>query len=208
MLSGVIYTHRITDGRMSGSVYKNLDVFGRMCGDRAADCVWLVTTMWDKVRDRNVAGNRVQQLEAHFWKPLIDQGAHHRRFDNTSESAWDIIHDVTGQTVLLLQEELVDAEMKLNETSAGRALHSQAHKLFLAQKETMKQLSAEAKTKDPALARELEEEYKKIEAQLPKTMQEMDKLKIPLHRQLGLMLPSKKTRSVSIFFWKCDGNGC
>ena len=79
-------------------------------------------------------------------------------------------------------------------------------KLTLAQKETMKQLSTEAKTKDPALARELEEEYKKIEAQLPKTMQEVDKLKILSHRRLGPMLPSKKTRSVSILSWKCDGN--
>ena len=57
-------------------------------------------------------------------------------------------------------------------------------KLTPAQKETMKQLSTEAKTKDPALARELEEEYKEIEAQLPKTMQEVDKLKILSHRRV------------------------
>ena len=209
MLSGIIYTHRITDNRMSGSVCKNLDMFGRLCGDKAASRVRLVTTMWDKARDRNAAENRVPQLEGNFWKPLIDQGARHLRFDNTPKSAWDIINGLTGETVtvetdsaLLLQEELVDAKKKLNETDAGKALYSQFERLLLAQKEAMKQLSDEAKTKDPNLARELEEEYKRIEAQLQKTMEEMDKLKIPFFRRLMLTLFAKKTRSVGILFWE------
>ena len=192
---------------MSGSVCKNLDMFGRLCGDKAAERVRLVTTMWDKVKDKTVAESRVSQLEGNFWEPLIKAGARHRRFENTSKSAWDIIRDVTGETeALLLQEELVDADRKLNETTAGQALYSQVQKLLQAQKETMKQLSDEAKTKDPALARELEEEYRRIEAQLQKTMKEADELKIGWLRRLILKIFSKKTQSVSILFWKCDDN--
>ena len=193
---------------MSGSVCKNLDMFGRLCGDKAASRVRLVTTMWDKAKNRHAADSRVPQLENEFWKPLIDEGARHLKFDNTPKSAWDIINDLTGQPVtvetdsaLLLQEELVDAKKKLNETNAGKALYSQFEKLLLAQKEAMKQLSDEAKTNDPNLARELEEEYKRIEAQLQKTMEEMDKLKIPLLRRLRLLF-ARRTRSVSILFWK------
>ena len=48
-----MYLHRITDTRMSDSVYKNIQIIGRLCG-------WarLVTTMWDKANDREVAQNR------------------------------------------------------------------------------------------------------------------------------------------------------
>lgn len=42
---GIIYTHRITDNRMSGSVCKNLDMFSRLCGDGTAERVRLMTTM-------------------------------------------------------------------------------------------------------------------------------------------------------------------
>ena len=147
--------HRITDNRMTGTVSKNLDMFGRLCGDRAAKRVRMVTTMWDKAKDRNVAETRASELENKFWKPLIDEGARHHRFRNTRESAWNIIHDATGNPeALLLQEELVDTEMRLNETIAGKALYSQYQKCFQTQKETMKQLLDEAKMQqDPAMAR-------------------------------------------------------
>ena len=203
-LSGVIYTHRITDNRMSGSVCKNLDMFGRLCGDNAAKRVRLVTTMWDRVKDTNTANNRVTQLEGNFWKPLIDAGACHQKFENTRESAWDIVRGATGDSeALLLQEELVDADRRLNETTAGKALYSQFQRLLQEQKDTIKQLSEEAKAQqDPALAKELEAEYKRIEAQLQKTWQEMEELKIPWLRRLMLFF-AKKPRSVSTSFWTC-----
>ena len=203
-LSGVIYTHRITDNRMSGSVCKNLDMFGRLCGDNAAKRVRLVTTMWDRVKDTNTANNRVTQLEGNFWKPLIDAGARHQKFENTRESAWDIVRGATGDSeALLLQEELVDADRRLNETTAGKALYSQFQRLLQEQKDTIKQLSEEAKAQqDPALAKELEAEYKRIEAQLQKTWQEMEELKIPWLRRLMLFF-AKKPRSVSTLFWTC-----
>ncbi|KAG6335336.1 hypothetical protein ID866_3747 [Astraeus odoratus] len=196
-LAGVIYTHRITDNRMSGSVCKNLDMFGRLCGDKAAARVRLVTTMWDKVKDQQVASNRVAQLEGNFWKPLLEEGARHEKFrGNNQASAWKIVEGLTGDTeALLLQEELVDAERRLNETTAGKALYSQFQKLLQEQKETIKQLQEEAKAqKDPALARELQAEYDRIEAQLQKTWDEMEKLKIPLGRRIALFF-SKKTRA-------------
>ncbi|KAL4063366.1 P-loop containing nucleoside triphosphate hydrolase protein [Scleroderma yunnanense] len=200
-LSGLIYTHCIMETRMSSSICKNLDMFGRLCGDKAAQRVRLVTTMWDSMTptDRNNAGGKASQLEQKFWKPLIKSGARHRRFNNTQQSAWEIINDVTGDSVvLLLQEELVDAKRKLNETTAGRALYSQQERLLQKQKVTIKQLSDEAKVQqDPALARELEAEYKNTEAQLQKTWEEMEKLKVPFMRRIMLVF-SKKPRTHAI----------
>ncbi|KAI6025261.1 hypothetical protein PISMIDRAFT_55713, partial [Pisolithus microcarpus 441] len=135
-LSGIIYTHCITDNRMSGSVCKNLDMFARLCGDRAAGGVRLVTTMWDRAKNRELAENRVSQLEQNFWRPLIDAGARHERFEeNSPRRAWEIINDLTGGEALLIQEELVDGGRKLNETTAGQTLYTQFQKLLQEQKE-------------------------------------------------------------------------
>lgn len=200
-LSGIIYTHRITDNRMSGSVCKNLDMFARLCGDKAAGGVRLVTTMWDKAKNRELAESRVSQLEGNFWKPLIDAGARHKRFDeNSSRCAWEITDDLTGGTeALLLQEELVDAARKLNETTAGQALYTQFQKLLHEQKETIKQLQDEAKAqKDPQLTKQLEEERRRLEAELQKTWDEMGKLKIPFFRRIALFFSFKKTQSSTL----------
>ena len=185
---------------MSGSVNKNLDMFGRLCGDNAAKRVRLVTTMWDKVKDSHLAETRVAQLEGNFWKPLIDAGARHQRFENTPKSAWDIVRDATGDPeVLLLQEELVDTERRLNETNAGKALYSHFQRLLQEQKDTIKQLADEAKVQqDPALAKGLEAEYKRIEGQLQETWEAMEKMKIPFLRRLALLF-SKKPRAVSTY---------
>ncbi|KAI5997317.1 P-loop containing nucleoside triphosphate hydrolase protein [Pisolithus orientalis] len=198
-LTGIIYTHRITDNRMSGSVCKNLDMFSRLCGDKAAERVRLVTTMWDKAKDKNLAKSRVSQLETNFWEPLLEAGARHEQFENSSDSAWKIVRGLMGEgEAVLLQEELVDVERKLNETTAGKALYSQFQKLLHEQKETIKQLQEEAKAqKDPELVKQLEAEQRRLEAELQKTWDDMDKLKIPFFRRLALLF-SKKPQSRKI----------
>ncbi|KAI5998593.1 hypothetical protein EDD15DRAFT_2240274 [Pisolithus albus] len=192
-LKGIIYTHRITDERMSRSVCKNLEIFSRLCGDKAAGGVRLVTTMWDQVENKEFAENRVSQLETNVWKPLIDAGARHKRFEeNSSGCAWGIVEDLTGKgEALLLQEELVDMKRKLNETTAGKFLYTQIHNLWQEQKETVKQLQEEAKAeKDPELVEALEAEQQRLVAELRKTSDEMDKLKIPLFRRIALRFSS------------------
>ncbi|KAI6104659.1 hypothetical protein EDD16DRAFT_261503 [Pisolithus croceorrhizus] len=189
-LSGIIYMHRITDRWLSGPVRRNLDIFARLCGDKAAFGMRLVTTMWDEVKDRALAENSVWQLEANFWRPLIDAGARHRRFEgNSSRCAWGIIDDLTGGgEVLLIQEELVDVPRKLHETAAGKALHLQFQKFLLDQEERIKQLQEEAKAqRDPGLVRRLEAEQQRLEAGLQKTSDGLNKLRIRLFRHIPLL---------------------
>lgn len=194
-LSGIIYMHRITDNRVSGSVCKNFDLFNRLCGDGAVKRIRLVTSMWD-IANMSAARRRASELQASFWKPLIDEGAQYREFQNTRESAWGIIRDAIGESkAVLLQEELVDAKRRLNETSAAQAIYSRFQRLLKEQRDSLEQLAEEAKSQqDPVLARELEEESRKIEAQLQKTWEQMEQMKIPFLRRLFLIF-SKKPRS-------------
>ncbi|KAG9317983.1 P-loop containing nucleoside triphosphate hydrolase protein [Chiua virens] len=111
-LAGIIYLHRITDSRMCGSAYKNLSMFGRLCGDIPLPRVHLITTMWDIVKNRNMAERREAELKRDFWRPLLDGGAEAFRFNNRPGSAQAIIEPLLGmkndREMLLLQEELVE----------------------------------------------------------------------------------------------------
>ncbi|KAI6141056.1 hypothetical protein BKA82DRAFT_68085, partial [Pisolithus tinctorius] len=131
LLTGVVYTHRITSPRMDGLLRESLEIFCCICVAKAAGRVRLVTTMWGRVKDPRAAETMVSQLAENFWKPLLNAGARHMRFENSKQSAWDIVEDlvVEGQP-LLLQQELVDETRNLYEMFAGHALYLQLQKLL------------------------------------------------------------------------------
>ncbi|KDQ53019.1 hypothetical protein JAAARDRAFT_100020, partial [Jaapia argillacea MUCL 33604] len=126
-LAGILYLHRISDNRMSGSPLKNLRMFGKLCGDTAARHVVLVSSMWDRV-DLGVALKRETELKENFWKGMLDNGASVDRFTNSPASGWEIVrkvlHNKDNSEALLLQEEMVDLQKRLNETEAGKALYT------------------------------------------------------------------------------------
>ncbi|KAG9312299.1 P-loop containing nucleoside triphosphate hydrolase protein [Chiua virens] len=198
-LNGIIYLHRITDNRMTGSAYKNLQMFGQLCGDIPLPRVHLVTTMWDIVKDKNMAERREAELKREFWKQLLDGGASAFKFNNLPQSAQVIIDpllDATkGREELLLQEELVEQQKNLNETAAAKVLYSRLQKLLAEQKKMLKDLADQADARnDPALAQSLQEEYEKINAQLQKTFEEMKEMKIPFTRRIMLWFFGRKSR--------------
>ncbi|KDQ53009.1 hypothetical protein JAAARDRAFT_92711, partial [Jaapia argillacea MUCL 33604] len=92
-LAGILYLHRISDNRMSGSPHKNLHMFGKLCGDTAAQSVILVSTMWDRVGE-SMAESRETQLIGTYWKGMLDNHAKTARFHNSLDSAWGIIDQV------------------------------------------------------------------------------------------------------------------
>ncbi|KAI6038324.1 P-loop containing nucleoside triphosphate hydrolase protein [Pisolithus marmoratus] len=141
---------KLTDNRMSASVCNYLHLFHRLCGERAAERVRLVTTMWDNVRDVNLAERRALQLETIYWRPLIDAGSRHERFNNSSRSAWEIVRGLAGEgRALLIQEEMVDAERGLDDTAAGKTLtrFTQFKKALQEKKQAIKRLLGLTKTR-------------------------------------------------------------
>lgn len=129
LLHGIIYLHRITDVRMQGSAMKNLLMFKKLCGDNALRKVVLTTTMWDKVPPRE-AEDREQQLinTPNFWGLMVSKGSTVYRHNNTVKSAIRIIEELArgNSTVTLdLQNQMVNQNQTLRETSAGRELESE-----------------------------------------------------------------------------------
>ncbi|KDQ53012.1 hypothetical protein JAAARDRAFT_39726 [Jaapia argillacea MUCL 33604] len=201
-LAGIIYLHRISDNRMSGSPHKNLRMFGKLCGDTAAHRVVLVSTMWDTV-DPGTAEKREVELRDNFWKGMLDNRASYARFHNTTDSSWEIVNTVVrskeAREVLLLQEELVDLQKRLNETEAGKALYTVLQKALSDQQETIRRLLADqASQANPELAKQLESEHARVQKELDATFVQIKRLKIPVGRRIILLFKFKKARGRAV----------
>ncbi|KAF7416475.1 hypothetical protein PC9H_002741 [Pleurotus ostreatus] len=127
-LSGIIYTHRITDNRMAGSPLRNLHLFEQLVGVDAIPNVVLATTMWapnPSAAQQSLSENREAQLVQRYWKAMLDQGSRTMRYRGTYESAWSIVDEFLAHSTprkLLLQRELIDEKKPLHQTRAGMAL--------------------------------------------------------------------------------------
>ncbi|KDQ54626.1 hypothetical protein JAAARDRAFT_38306 [Jaapia argillacea MUCL 33604] len=198
-LAGIIYLHRISDNRMSGSTHKNLRMFGKLCGDSAAQRVILVSTMWDEV-DPKIGESREGELKRRYWRGLLDNRASTARFTNTPDSAWSIIGKVAENAAereaLLLQEEMGDLQMHLNETAAGKTLYASLEKLLSERIKTTRMLAEQAASQcDSELAKHLEGERQRIQAELDATFRQLEVLKIPLGKKIRMFFTFRKPRA-------------
>ena len=71
-IHGVIFVHRITDVRLSGSAIRAAQIISRICGEPFRGSFAFVTSMWDLVIDRAIAIRREKELFRHpqFWGNL------------------------------------------------------------------------------------------------------------------------------------------
>jgi len=92
-LATVLYLHRISDNRMSGTAIKSLRLFSGLCGQKTMPNVVIVTTMWTLVPDE-WGTKREEVLKAEVWHDMLRDGCKTERFKDTYESAWDIVRSV------------------------------------------------------------------------------------------------------------------
>ncbi|KAJ4317353.1 hypothetical protein N0V84_007410 [Fusarium piperis] len=128
-LNGIIYLHRIKDERMTNALMRNLTMFRNLCGDAAFQNVVLVTTFWDELQDQAKGEGREQQLldRDEWWGYMAAKGSNTLRFQNTRESALEIVSKVIDLDIVTLQvqEEMVNKGLEVDQTTAGEALNSE-----------------------------------------------------------------------------------
>jgi len=88
-------------------------MFAKLCGPQAMPNAVIATTMWDNIWERTGV-DREQELRAQFWNSMLADGCRLERFQNTYESAWDIIGEHSS---LYLPDEMGTGEL-LHETEA------------------------------------------------------------------------------------------
>jgi hypothetical protein len=187
-LNGILYLQSIMEPRMYGSSLRNLKMFKDLCGEDPLKNVILTTTRWGlatKAEQREMCEEREKQLTStnDFWKPLIDKGARLARFEDSRESALSILTGLVGHdpVPLQIQQELVDEDKKLVDTTAGNTVIEETEKL---QKKYEEELAAIQREMEEALAARdtevqeaLEESREAFEKKLAKVREEQDLLR-------------------------------
>lgn len=188
---------------MAGSVYRNLNLFGKLCGDKPARKVIFVTTMWDKVRPKDVNNSerRERSLTTDFWRPMLELGARTRRFVNTEERAEEsakaivrelLLSDSEAQA-LLLQEEIVDLKRNLFETEAAKTLYNDLQRSLSNHKEALAELQKAARRANgnPEALANLKIEEDRLKMERSEISDQVRRLKIPLSRRVALFFSPK-----------------
>ncbi|KAI6021210.1 P-loop containing nucleoside triphosphate hydrolase protein [Pisolithus marmoratus] len=132
-LTGIIYMHRISDTRMTGTSRRNFSLFRELCGKDAFKNILIVTNMW-RDDDLVVFNERERELatDDKYYKPMLDGGARMVRHNGTPASAKDIISQLinNGEVTLVSQREIVEEHKEFSGTAVGkeltRALEEQA----------------------------------------------------------------------------------
>jgi hypothetical protein len=76
---------------MSGSQQKNLRIFKSVCGEGDMQNVVVVMTMWNRLGDCQEGERREIELKQCYWGDMMAEGCMVKRFQDTYQSAWDII---------------------------------------------------------------------------------------------------------------------
>jgi urease accessory protein UreF len=86
----------------------------------------MATTHWNAVSDRPVVGQaREQELRREFWAETLTHGACYKRIQTPQHARDTVEYMLTQQLEAVstkIQEELVDREMRVAQTEAGRRL--------------------------------------------------------------------------------------
>jgi len=171
VLHGVLYLHRISDGRIGGAARRNIVMFHKLCGSDAFTNVVIATTRWDGVTEE-IGTAREQELreKSALFQPALDGGAHLLRHDRGLKSAQNIVRHFLHlpPKALSIQTEMVDGGKLLSETEAGSELQRDIILQLEKQKEKLAEVIQEqteaAEEHDEELNAEVEEEIRSLHA--------------------------------------------
>ena len=170
---------------MAGTTLKNLRLFEKLCGESFNNIV-LTTTMWDVVEEEE-GDRREKELEANYWKAMIERGSFVKRFLYTRESAFNVLgpifEEVNRRNAVLLQKEMDDLKIHIKETSAAKALYLELEDLVSRQQNILGKIRGESKL-EPDQLQLLVEEYGKMSAQLRRATGDLQKMKISVGERI------------------------
>ncbi len=186
-LTGIIYLQALTDRKMYGSSLRNLKMFRQLCGDNPLKNVVLATTGWGTAKSAGTLGRAKEnekQLETDpdFWEPLIKRGSTTARFEDSQESALEIIMSLVDRppVTLQIQRELVIEEKKLIDTAAGTTVNEEIKKLESKYKAEISKIQQEMdealSTRDQEMHEALDESKQAFEKRLSQVRREQQAL--------------------------------
>jgi GTP-binding protein EngB required for normal cell division len=96
----VIYFHRVTDKKITGSTKLNLRMLRAFCGEHFFQNIVLATTMWSAFPDASMEENMGREADLNtsdlFWADMIEKGALYVRWDETRR----VEHAMSAEQIL------------------------------------------------------------------------------------------------------------
>ena len=126
LLSGIIYLHNIRWPTMPGWAIRDVEMFQKLCGPNALQNVLLTTTQWSITNLAAGESNENTLRTSGHWRALISGGAAIKRFMGR-ESGLELINQLMKKEPkpLLIQDQMVEKNMTLAKTDAGRLIKAQ-----------------------------------------------------------------------------------
>lgn len=93
-IAGVVFVHDITD-RKARFTKVQKDLYDKLCDSGAAKNVVLATTHWSS--RTSAEESREEELSDKYWNRMLDLGSQMVRFENSRQSAWDIVDILANQ---------------------------------------------------------------------------------------------------------------
>jgi hypothetical protein len=165
--AGVIYIHGISDNQITGIARRNFGTFRELCGNQNLKNVILVTNTWGEVSP-NVTDARVKEFVGEFFKPALDGGAQIAHYNNTVDSAHDIIRRIARNQPMFLRIKrgLVDEHQDITDTAAGQAANEQIRRHQIELEAVREGVLLAREERDGGRVQELEEVARKLQVKM------------------------------------------
>ncbi|KAI1420349.1 hypothetical protein F5Y12DRAFT_773673 [Xylaria sp. FL1777] len=135
-INGILYLHRVSDTRIGSSTRQNLEMMRVLCGEDSFENLAVVTTMWSSDHfgiEYAKQCSREQELRDSYLHDILEKGSQiisHNQCQTVSyrrASAKKILNGIFNawkdtKITLQIQHEIVDLNLTLKESSAGKVL--------------------------------------------------------------------------------------
>jgi hypothetical protein len=174
-LAGVLCMLNTASPSFTNTQMRNLQVFEKLVGEEQLSNVTIVTNELYAVGSfRTLEGVRRHLGETnHMWRAMLDRGVTIEPFDGTPEGAQNILRKILlkgRRTVLNIQREMVDQELDLSETAAGKLIREAIRKLQVQHTQDVIELRSQMKesldSKDTRLSQMLIKQQRELSRQL------------------------------------------
>jgi septin family protein len=133
-LAGIIFCHKITDTRLTGSSRQTLRILSEMCGRRFSPHIVFATTMWDTIapdQDKSKYEAREDELRHSDvgWGDFTDGYASTKQYLGDTASAMRILDQALFHRPPLRIMDQLDRGMTTEETDAGQAIAEEIRRL-------------------------------------------------------------------------------
>lgn len=179
-LKGIVYLHRITDLRMMGASARTFRLLRSLCGAKNLANVMIVTNMWTDPPTEDEVSREIQ-LKNEFFKAALEGGAQMMRREHMGrQSAHEVLRAMLPRapTILDIQHELVDRNIPLPQTDAGRLVEAELRFKLDKQEQELKDLRDEIKTS-------LAESNQRAQRELEKYRERKEREMLLLRQQLA-----------------------